>query len=112
VTEEERARRAALEVELQEERELRARVHRHLGMLATILVFVAIGVALYRIPAMFGPLFGEKGISPWEALGIGATAIPWVLGIFALGVIFSLGTTRLMTGLAWIVNRVRGGQRK
>lgn len=97
----------ALAEELEAERELRAKVHRWLGTLAAVLVVVAIGVALTRMRATTSHLVPE-GYSPWEALGIGATTIPWVLLIVLLGVIFSMGTTRLMMLLHWIVDKVKG----
>lgn len=83
------------------EREVSARVHRHMGMTATILVLLAVVVALARMRTMFG-------ISPWEALGIGSSALPWILGIIGLGVFFSLGTTRIMMGIDWVVRLMRG----
>lgn len=87
--------------ELEAERELKARVHRHMGMTAAILAIVAVIVALSRMQAMFG-------ISAWEALGIGSTTLPWLLLILGAGVAFSMGTTRLMTGLEWVVRKLTG----
>jgi len=83
------------------ERKLNARVHRQLGMTATILVVIAAVVALARMRKMFQ-------VSPWEALGLGASGMPWVLLILGLGVAFSLGTTRIMAGAAHIFDWVKG----
>lgn len=87
--------------QIERDRQLNARAHRVLGMTATILVVLAILVALARMRTMFQ-------VSPWEALGLGASGMPWVLAIIGLGVVFSLGTTRIMGAVAWVVNRVRG----
>ncbi len=92
------------------ERELRARVHRHMGWLATVLVLIAIVVALWRLNTWIQEL--GWGYSLWEAMGIGATTVPWVLLILGLGVVFSLGTSRLMLGiekLAELVRRKKAG---
>lgn len=93
-------RREELE-ELEAERELKARVHRHMGMTAAVLAIGAVIVALARMKTMFG-------ISAWEALGIGSTTLPWLLLILGAGVVFSMGTTRLMTGIEWVVRKVTG----
>lgn len=85
----------------QAEREVSSRVHRHMGMTATVLVLLAVVVALARMRTMFG-------ISPWEALGIGSSALPWILLIIGLGVFFSLGTTRIMFGIERLVGLFRG----
>ncbi len=87
--------------QIERDRQLNARAHRVLGTTATILVVLAILVALARMRTMFQ-------VSPWEALGLGASGMPWVLAIIGLGVVFSLGTTRIMGVVAWVVNRVRG----
>lgn len=89
------------QAETEAERALRARVHRHLGWVATLLVLVAIAVALGRMRTMFG-------VSPWEALGIGATTLPWIIGILVLGVVFSLGTSRMMLGLEKVLSWFKG----
>lgn len=89
--------------ELAEERELHARAHKHMGMAAAILGLVAVFVALARMRAIFG-------VSPWEALRLGASAMPWVLLILGLGVLFSLGASRMMLGLEWLVKRITGRQ--
>lgn len=89
--------------DLEAERELSARMHKYFGWLSTVLVLVAVVVALSRMRAMFG-------VSPWEALGIGSTGLPWVLLILGLGVVFSMGTTRLMLFLEWVVKRIKGNR--
>jgi uncharacterized membrane protein YidH (DUF202 family) len=97
-------RRAELMAELEWEREMRAKVHRHLGWVATLLVVVAIGVALSRMQAMFG-------VTAWEALKIGVPAFKWVLLIFGLGILFSMGTTRILMGIEWIIGKIVGRKR-
>lgn len=97
--------KALLAEQLEEERQLRAWMHRMFGVAATVLVLVAIGVAIWRMDAMFGQTFG---ISTGEALGIGATTIPWVLLILGLGVLFSMGTTRIAMGIEWVFKRIAG----
>lgn len=72
--------RALLKQQLEAEAKLRAAVHRQLGMIATLLVFVAIGVALWRLEV--------NGISAWGALKLGGGAFPWVLLILGLGALF------------------------
>jgi hypothetical protein len=83
------------QLELEAERKLKSRVHRHMGTTAAVLGIVATVVALARMRSMFG-------ISPWEALGIGAGAMPWVLLILVAIVVLSMGTSRLFL----IVNRI------
>lgn len=78
-----------LAAERERQRQLNARVHKHMGMTAAILGLGAAAVALVRLPAAFG-------ISAWEGLRIGATGLPWVLLVLGLGVLFSLGASRLM----------------
>lgn len=90
-----------LEEELRAEKELNARMHRWFGTSAAVLGLVAIIVALSRMRAMFG-------ISPLEALGIGSTTLPWLLLIVAIGVAFSMGTTRLLAGAEWIIKKLTG----
>lgn len=87
--------------ESEAERALRARVHRHMGMTAAILAIGAVIVALARMRTMFG-------VSPWEALGIGTTTLPWLLLILGAGVVFSLGTTRLMFGIEKLLTLLKG----
>jgi hypothetical protein len=83
------------QLELEAERKLKSRVHRHMGMTAAVLGIVATFVALARMRSMFG-------ISPWEALGIGAGAMPWVVAILVAIVLLSMGTSRLLLA----VNRI------
>ncbi len=81
------------------EKKARAIFHRVLGTLATVLVLVAVVVALWRMQTIFG-------VSAWQALGIGATAIPWIVGVLLLGVVFSMGTTRAMLLVEAVYKRV------
>lgn len=94
--------RERLELE-EQERKLRAKLHRYMGTLAAVLGVVAAIVALARMETMFG-------VSPWEALGIGSTGMPWVILILGLGVLFSMGTSRIAIGIEWLVKRIRGEQ--
>jgi FtsH-binding integral membrane protein len=89
--------------ETEEERRVRAQVHRWMGMAATILTVVAVGVAIYRLNATQA----EVGMPVGEAMRLMLSGLPWVLAIIALGVLFSLGTTRLMMGLERVVRWVR-----
>lgn len=73
--------REILKAQLAAEAKLKAAVHRQLGMIATLLVFVAIGVALWRMETMFG-------VSAWQALKLGGGAFPWVLLILGVGALF------------------------
>jgi len=82
------------QAELEEERLLRAKVHRWLGVLATVLVLVAVGVAIGTLDRSLKA--SGLGYSLWESLGFGFSALPWVLLILGLGVVFSLGTTRTL----------------
>ena len=93
------------QAELEEERRVRAQVHRWLGTLATVLVVVAIGVAVWTLDRSLKQ--SGLGISLWESLGMGFSALPWVLLIIGLGVVFSLGTTRTMLLLERVVQAVR-----
>lgn len=92
---------AQLPKQLAWEKELNARVHKHMGMSAAILGLIAMIVALVRIPAMFG-------ISVGQTFGILGMWIPLLLGILAVGALASVGTTRLVRGVEWIVNLFRG----
>lgn len=76
--------RAEQEAEREAERELNARMHRYFGVAATVMVVIALVVAMARMKAMFG-------VSPLQALGLGATGLPWVLLILGAGVAFSFG---------------------
>lgn len=78
--------RELLKAQLAAEAKLKAAVHRQLGMIATLLVLVAVGVALWRMEAMFG-------VSAWEALGLGGGAFLWVLVILGLGAVFGFATS-------------------
>lgn len=96
-----------VERELQEEREfdeavkrLNAKVHRHMGMTAAVLGLVAAGVALYLLSS-------RMGISPWWALADAMPAFLVVLAILGLGVVFSLGTSRLAWGIELLVKRIK-----
>jgi hypothetical protein len=94
------------QAELEAEKELRAKMHRWLGMLAAVLVVVAIGVAIWRLNATLKQ--SGLGMSLGESLGIGMSSLPWILLVILLGVLFSLGTTRIMMGLDWLARRVLG----
>lgn len=94
-----------LQAELEEERILRAKVHRWLGVLATVLVLVAIGVAIWALDRSLKQ--SGLGYSLWESLGFGFSALPWVLLILGLGVVFSLGTTRTLLLLERAVNAIK-----
>ncbi len=94
-------RRREEQEELEAERVLKARVHRHMGMTAAVLAVGAVIVALARMKTMFG-------ISAWEALGIGSSTLPWLLGILVAAVVLSMGTTRLMTGVERVVRKLTG----
>ncbi|HWI66506.1 MAG TPA: hypothetical protein VNT75_32150 [Symbiobacteriaceae bacterium] len=90
--------------ELEEERRLKASVHRWLGVLATVLVVVAIGVALYQLSGaqtVWGMTFGEM-------MRITLGGWTWVAALLVVGLVFSLGTTRIMLGLEKLVNLIRG----
>jgi len=81
------------------EKAAKARFHRVTGTLATVLVLVAVVVALWRMQTIFG-------VSAWEALGIGATTLPWIVGVLLLAVVFSMGTTRAMLVVEAIYKRL------
>lgn len=92
--------------ELEAERKLRASVHRWMGTIASLLVLAAIGVAFYRITALNGENMVEVGA--WQALKASGPLFAIVLVILGLGVLFSMGTTRVMLGLEKLVNRIKG----
>jgi hypothetical protein len=96
--------RGPAEQELQ--RKLQARLHAQLGKLATVLVLIAVGVAIWRLDTSLKE--SGLGYSLWESLGSGASAMPAVLLILGLGVIFSLGTTRIMLLAEKLYHRIRG----
>ncbi len=99
--------RQALEAELEEERKLRARVHRWFGVAATVLVVLAIIVAVWRLNVTLQ----QSGLG----LGFGASlgnaiawGLPWVIGIILVGVLFSMGTTRIMGLLDKFYRKILG----
>ncbi|MDB4894084.1 MAG: hypothetical protein JWN15_346 [Firmicutes bacterium] len=96
---------AQLQQRLQWEKELNARVHKHMGMSAAVLGLVATIVALIRIPAMFG-------VSVGQTFGILGMWIPVVFVILAVGALASVGTTRLLQGVEWVVNLFRGNKKE
>jgi FtsH-binding integral membrane protein len=89
--------------ETEEERRVRAQVHRWMGMGAALLTLVAVGVAIYRLNATQA----EVGMPVGEAMRVMLSGLPWVLAVIALGVVFSLGTTRLMLGIEKLVKWIR-----
>jgi hypothetical protein len=110
---EEQERLSAEERRLQEEqeerafdeavKELNARVHRHMGMTAAVLGLIATGVALWRLSAVMG-------VSPLEALGGAMPLFTICLVILGLGVVFSLGTSRVAWGIEKLVEWARKKQ--
>lgn len=100
--------RQVTKAELEAERRMRAQVHRWMGMSAALLTVVAVGVAIYRLNVTLAQAGADVGISMGESMGIMFGALPWVLLIIALGVAFSMGTTRIMLGLEKLWNLVRG----
>lgn len=90
--------------EQEEERRVKASVHRWMGVSATLLTVVAIIVAIYRL----GATQTEVGLPLGEMMKIMFGALPWVLAVIAVGVLFSMGTTRIMLGLEKLVNLIRG----
>ena len=103
MSEEQERQDEELQKRLAWEKELNARVHKHMGMSAAILGLVATVVALIRIPKMFG-------VSVGETFGILGMWIPLVFVILAVGALASLGTTRLLIGVDWVVNLFRGNK--
>lgn len=94
--------------ETEEERQMRAKVHRWMGMAATLLTLVAVGVAIYRLNVTLSQNQAEVGITLGESMKIMFSALPWVLLVIALGVLFSMGTTRIMLGLEKVVGWMKG----
>ncbi len=93
--------------EEQEEREfdeavkkLNARVHKHMGMTAAVLGLIAAGVALWRLSSVMG-------VSPLEALGGAMPLFFIVLVILGIGVLFSLGTSRVAYAIEKLVKRMQ-----
>ncbi|HLO02288.1 MAG TPA: hypothetical protein VK191_04165 [Symbiobacteriaceae bacterium] len=97
--------RDILEAQLAAEAKLKAAVHRQLGMIATLLVFVAIGVALWRMQTMFG-------VSAWYALSLGSGAFSWVLLILGVGAVFGFSFSWIGLVADWnAARRLRKQQR-
>lgn len=92
--------------ESEEERKMRAKVHRWMGMSAALLTLVAIAVAVWRLNVSLEQ--SGLGISLGDSMRDMLGASFWVLVVVAVGVGFSLGTTRLMLGLEKLVRLVRG----
>lgn len=82
------------------DRKLRARVHRHMGMSAAVLGVIAAIVGLWWISKVFG-------VSPWTAVKEAIPLFLIVLVILGLGVVFSLGTSRLAYGIELLVKRYK-----
>ena len=83
------------------ERQLRAKVHKHMGMTAAILGVAAAGVGFWWISRVFG-------VSPLAALGEALPLFTIVLAILGAGVLLSLAVSRL----AWWVERASKRNRK
>lgn len=81
-------------------RELNARVHRHMGMTAAILSIIAAIVGFWLLSS-------RVGISPWTALREAGPLFLIVLVILGLGVVFSLGTSRLAYGIELLIKRYK-----
>ncbi|MFZ5813887.1 MAG: hypothetical protein ACOY93_01110 [Bacillota bacterium] len=81
-------------------RQLNYKVHRHMGMTAAVLGLIAAGVAFWRLSSVMG-------ISPWEALSGAMPLFGLILVILLLGVIFSLGTSRLAWGIEKLIERAK-----
>jgi len=92
--------------ELEAERATRAMVHRLMGMGAALLTVVAVIIAYWRLAATLGGSGLEMSFG--QAVGIGLSALPWVILVILVGVLFSLGTTRVMLGLEWVWKKIRG----
>lgn len=80
------------------EKAFRAKVHRHMGMTAAILGLIAAGVGFWSIGRVFG-------FSPWAALAEAMPLFLICLAILGLGVVFSLGTSRVALGIERLVTR-------
>lgn len=100
--------RQVTKAELEAERRMRALVHRWMGMSAALLTFVAVGVAIYRLNVTLAQSGAEVGISLGESMRIMVLALPWVLLLIGLGVVLSMGTSRIMVGLEKVWNLFRG----
>lgn len=93
--------------EEQEEREfdervraLNTRVHKHMGMTAAILGIIAAIIGFWLLSS-------RMGISPWTALKEAGPLFLVVLVILGLGVLFSLGTSRIAYGIELLVKRYK-----
>lgn len=73
-----------------------------------MLTVVAIVVAVWRLNASLAQNQEAVGISLGQSLGIMAGALPWVLLVILLGVLFSLGTTRIFLGVEKLYRFVTG----
>lgn len=70
------------------ERELRARVHRQMGMTAAVMGVIAAGVGFWWINRSFG-------VSPWEALASALPLFGIVVALLAAAALVGLGAARL-----------------
>lgn len=70
------------------ERELRARVHKRMGITAAVLGIIAAGVGFWWINRAFG-------VKPWEALVSALPLFGLVVALLALAALVSLGAARL-----------------
>lgn len=86
-----------LERELAAEAAMRAQMHRYMGFTATILVLIAVWVALARMEETFG-------VSPLSALGEGLQVMPFILLI--------LGGGMLAAMLPMIITRLSNRKRR
>lgn len=84
--------------QLEAERALKAKVHRHLGMTAAVLGILAAGLGLRWISVNFN-------ISPWAALGEAMPLLLIVLVILGIGILGSLGISRLALGIERLAKR-------
>lgn len=94
--------------EQEEERRQRAAVHRWMGISALVLTLVAVVVAIWRLNVSLAESGAELGISLGDSMRDMFAALPWVLLVVAVGVVFSLGTTRIMQGAEKLVRLIRG----
>lgn len=87
------------------QRKLHAKVHRQLGTLAAVLGIVAAIVGFWFIGRLFG-------VSPWQALREAMPLFVIVLIILGLGVLFSMGTSRIAYGIERLVKKNKKQQAK
>ncbi|HYF91931.1 MAG TPA: hypothetical protein VD969_06770 [Symbiobacteriaceae bacterium] len=92
----------------EEERQHRAAVHRWLGVAALVLTVVAVVVAVWRLNVSLAEHGAELGITLGDSMRDMLGALVWVLVLVAIGVLLSLGTTRIMPGVEKLVRLVRG----